>query len=77
MYRDPIAAGATAAAKRQRRPRSRERGAEAKSERTVNAVRRILVDQALAGVPAACAEVLRLAEERAYLFGEKTDAAAG
>jgi len=75
MYRDPIAAGATVAAKRQRRPRSRERGAEADSERTVQAVRRILVDKALAGEPAAIAEILRLDAERTYLLGENADAA--
>jgi hypothetical protein len=73
MYRDPIAAGATAAAKRQRRPRSRERGAAALSERTISAVKRILVDQALAGNPVACAELLRLDAERSFPLVEKAD----
>jgi hypothetical protein len=77
MYRDPLAAGATAAAKRQRRPRSRERGAAAQSERTVNAVRRILVEMAFARNPVACAELLRLDQERVYLFGDRADAAGG
>jgi hypothetical protein len=63
---------ATAAAKRQRRPRSRERGAAALSERTLNEVRRILVDQALAGNVAAGEALLRADIERHFWLG--TDA---
>jgi hypothetical protein len=40
-------------------------GSGVTSRRTVSAVKRILVEQALAGNPVACAEVLRLHAERA------------